>query len=138
MQKIYSGKHLPIYAQIGLFDAEDPDAYPEWQTGDENVIIGAKGVAVATAPTTGQTYVDVEVYHGRNAAWSPMSAGEIQIGVQGILVGEAGCDYARIPWKAGKVLVCVYADGLRDAITHVIFAIEDGDPELGPPHADTP
>jgi hypothetical protein len=35
MEEKFRGKFLALYSQIALIDAEAPDAYPEWATGEE-------------------------------------------------------------------------------------------------------
>src|SRR4051812_22009337 len=104
MEEIYRGRHLPAYAQIVLVDAEDPASLPEWPTGEEAAVLGPKGLAVATAPTTGDTLVEVRIYRGPgDPGGSLCLAGAITVGARGLRVGEPVADYIDLPWPPGPV-----------------------------------
>lgn len=44
---LFGGVITAAYAQLGLYDAEDADSYPRWETGEEPILFGPKGVAVS-------------------------------------------------------------------------------------------
>jgi hypothetical protein len=123
MQEIYKGRHSVQYSQVALFDAEDADAYPQFETGEEPALLGEKGVVVTTA---NDTDVEVVVYQGKsdsNPDEFHILSGEIQVGSQGLIVGnETTADTAQISYPSGKVSVSVYADAQNSAnVTRVSF-----------------
>ncbi len=129
MQQILEGKFFALYSQIALIDAEDPDAYPEWKTGEENAVLGPKGVVIATQ---GDIKVDVIVYRGLgNPGGTLCSSGKILVGGQGLIVGnEVAADTARLEWPSGKTAIMVYVDKLLQA-NHVSFCLEYSRSESG-------
>ena len=48
MAKLFNGKIFSLYSQVALIDNEVLNSYPEWQTGEESVVYGPYGIAVAT------------------------------------------------------------------------------------------
>jgi hypothetical protein len=123
MQQIHQKQVFALYAQIALFDAEDQDSYPQWETGTEEVIFGPKGVAVATA---GDTYVDVVVYKGQGSPGGRLcGSGEILVGKRGLLVGNVpAADITPLEWSSGKTSISVYVDDLAQA-TQVMFLLDN-------------
>jgi hypothetical protein len=123
VQQIFEGEFFALYSQIALIDAEDPDSYPQWETGEENAILGPKGVVVATQ---GDIKVGVVVYNGLgNPGGILCSSGEILVGEQGLFVGnEVASDTAPLEWTSGKTAVMVYVDKLYQA-KQVSFLLEN-------------
>jgi hypothetical protein len=123
MEEIYGGKILAMYAQVALFDAEDGESYPQWETGDERVILGPKGIAVATAP---DARIDVRAYSGDgNPGGNKILSAVIQVGNRGLLVGNvAAADITELPWPAGETSIDVYVTGLPDRVDSVMFVLE--------------
>ncbi len=122
MRKIFEGEFFTLYSQVALFDAEDHDSYPQWETGEENSVFGPKGVVVATQ---GDIKVDVAVYNGLgNPGGSLCSSGEILVGEKGLIVGnEVAADTVKLNWPSGKTTVTVYVDKLFQA-KHVSFLLK--------------
>lgn len=131
MPERFCGRFLTPYAQVALIDAESADdSYPQWETGEEDVIFGSKGVVVATAGTTNEaSAIRVTIYLGPEEPDEILCAsGVIQVGKQGLLFGDATIgDVARIPWPAGETSVFVYVDAPRAERRHVIFVLEPKD-----------
>lgn len=125
MQEIYRGQHSVQYSQIALFDAEDAESYPQFETGEESAVLGEKGVVITTANDT-----DVEVVVCQEKADSTpdkfhILSGEIQIGSQGLIVGnETTADTAQVSYPAGKVSVSVYVNAQNSTeVTSVLFVL---------------
>lgn len=116
-----------MYSQIALLDAESDESYPEWQTGEENVVFGSKGIAVATK---GDIKVDVAVFKGQlDFDIEPLTlliSHRIQIGNEGILVGNiVAADVLKLDWPEGDIIVSVYANGVREQVTRVVFVLDE-------------
>jgi hypothetical protein len=127
MEELYKGKHSVQYSQVALFDAEDTNSYPQFETGEEAVIFGSKGVAVATA---NDTDVEIAVLKGEAhesdiVGFFLLLSGEMQIGNQGLIVGnEITADTAEVAYPAGKASVSVYANAEASTeITGVLFIL---------------
>lgn len=119
---LFNGKVFTLYSQVGLVDVEIKDAYPQWKTGEEAVVFGLHGVAVATAS---DTQVDVLVCQGEiEIPYKLCISGEILIGNQGIIVGNvpaASTTYLSLP--SGKYSVVIYTDGIGSDTKQVIFCV---------------
>lgn len=120
---LFSGKVLSLYSQVALFDAEDKEAYPQWKTGDEIVVFGLHGVAVVTA---GDKQVDVRVFKGMvEPQHSLCVSGEIEIGEQGVLVGNVpAASVTHLSLSSGKYSVVVYTDKVGPETEQVVFCID--------------
>jgi hypothetical protein len=122
-QEIYRGKHSVQYSQVALFDAEDVDSYPQFETGEEQAIFGKKGVVVSTANdkevdiTVCEEKSELELFH--------VLSGEILVGSQGLIVGnETTADTAQVPYTPGKVAVAVYVNAQeKSEVTSVVFVL---------------
>lgn len=123
MNEIFRGSFLSLYAQIALFDAEDPDSYPQWETGEERIVFGKKGVAVATA---GDVNVEVVVYNGKGGfTEEPTISQQIHIGNKGVFVGNVpSSDINKVALASGNHTISVYTDRESDAVTKVVFCID--------------
>jgi hypothetical protein len=119
---LYTGRVFALHAQVALFDAEDDNSYPQWETGTEEAIFGPKGVAVATAADRD---VEVTVQRGAKPDGMPRISGEIEVGNQGLIVGNiVSGDFAQLEWSPGKVTVDVYTDKLpSEQVAHVVFVL---------------
>jgi hypothetical protein len=135
---LFRAKVRSAHAQVGLWDAEDRDSYPQWESGEEAIVFGAKGVAVAVAP---DAEVDVVVLSGPPvsephlaAADLPISypylidSGSLQVGNAGLTVGnEVAGDATPVNWPAGRVEVSVYSNfAAPESITAVAFVLAQG------------
>ena len=128
MEELYRGKHLPVHAQVMLVDAEDPQRWPEWKTGEEEVLFGPTGIIVATAPSIGHTYIDIIVSRGNTQAVAlPGVSGQIRVGREGLLAGAEVADVVHLAWPPGPTFVSVHVNGSRDQITQVHFVLESID-----------
>lgn len=125
MKEIFRGKCLALYNQIGIYDTEDNDSYPQWETGLELVVFGAKGVAVSSK---GDTYVDIIIYKGKEHIHDLLfyARGKITVGKEGLTVGNeiAGAVF-QIDWNEGDVLISVYGDGPKNEATTLVFVLEE-------------
>ncbi len=126
MQEIYKGRHSVQYSQVALFDAEDTDSYPIFETGEEAAILGAKGVAVATA---NDREIEIVAYQGKTdpaTSGFHILSGEIQVGALGLIVGnEITADTAQISYPSGKTAVSVYVDSQSPSeVTSVVFVLD--------------
>ena len=126
MYKIYKGQHLVQYSQVALFDAEDSNSYPIFETGEEAAVLGDKGVTVATA---NDTEIEIVVYQGKMES-APSGfhilSGEIQVGKQGLIIGnETTADTAQISYPSGKAAISVYVDSQSPSeVTSVVFVLD--------------
>ena len=112
-----------LYSQVALFDASTKDSYPQWKTGDENIIFGQRGVVVATA--TDQP-IAVSVCKGKgNLAHILCISGEIFLGDQGFIVGNiASENKINGTWHSGLYSVTVYTNGVGTNVTKVVFFVD--------------
>jgi hypothetical protein len=114
----------PAYSQVGLCDAEDPEAYPQWEDDDEEKSIGPKGVAVGAWWGSGETKVAVTAWEG------PGDPGTRHLCTTTIAVGGAGLELGieydgLIPWPPGQTRVSAYADAKeRMDIRRIDFVLE--------------
>ncbi len=110
---LFSGEITAAYAQLGLYDAEDTDSYPQWETGEERILFGAKGVAVSAQL---DAEISVEVHTVRPVRNQHLiGSGFIEIGAAGLIVGnEVAGTYEEIDFPAGRVRVEVYGNSTTD------------------------
>lgn len=119
---LFSGKVFTLYSQVGFVDVESKDTYPQWKTGEEIVVFGLHGVAVATA---GDRLIDVLVCKGKiEIQYTLCVSGEILVGNQGVLVGNIpAASVTHLPLASGKYSVVVYTDRLATEAEHVFFCV---------------
>jgi hypothetical protein len=119
---LYSGKTFSLYSQIGLCDFEAKDSYPQWKTGDELVVFGLHGVAVATAS---DEQIEVIVCKGKvETQYSLCVSGEILLGKKGILVGNiAAATVANLLLPRGRYSVVIYTDRIGSETKQVHFCV---------------
>ncbi len=119
---LFNGKIYTQYFQVALFDAEVKDSYPQWKTGEETVVFGSRGVAVATA---NDTDVNVVVKRGKaNPDYKLCVSGEILVGSKGIIVGnEVASSISLIPLQSGDYSIVIYTNGLGPDTNQVYFCI---------------
>jgi hypothetical protein len=122
MNEIFQGEILSLYSQIGLFDKENKNSYPEWITGEENAIIASRGVAVATKGDSKiKVIVSTDIAQKEKHL---LITGTIKIGRKGFIVGNIpAADLYHVDFPAGKVYISVYANGIRNAATKIIFIL---------------
>ena len=122
MIEILREKFLAHYYQIALVDHEDPEAYPEWETGEEPAIASSKGIVVAT-PIDG--YVETIIMNGEGTVHGvEVFSGTIEVGQAGLCVGnEVSASYQVIPWPAGKTNVIAYLISGVENETSVVFIL---------------
>jgi hypothetical protein len=120
---IYSGKAIALYGQIALFDCEDKESYPQFETGFEKAVLGSKGVAVTALP---DSFIDISVYDGDLKGEDVFYlSGEIQVGKAGLFVGnEISAMIEKLNWPSGKTHITVYANGARNEATKVVFILK--------------
>jgi len=121
---VYQGNVLALYYQVAMLDARAKESYPEWKTGEESVIFGLHGVAVATA---GDQEIEVLVCRGKgNPEHVLCVSGEIIVSSdQGIIVGNVpAANTTSISLQRGIYSVTVYTNGIRTEATRVYFFIE--------------
>jgi hypothetical protein len=120
---LFSGGITAAYAQLGLYDAEDADSYPQWETGEEPILFGPKGVAVSVQL---DAEVSVEVHTARPIRNRHLiGSGAIEIGADGLVVGnEVAGSYEELDFPPGRILVKVYGNSAADQeITSVDFLL---------------
>lgn len=130
MKELLRGRYLALYNQVGLYDTEDSDSYPQWETGLELAVFGHKGVAVAAK---GDNYVEVIIYTGKREIHDMnfYARGEIFVGKKGLTVGnEIAGTSDHIDWKEGLTFVTVYGNGPQNEATTIIFALEEKDKNI--------
>jgi hypothetical protein len=59
MTEIFKGTFFAVYNQIGLYDTEDCNSYPAWETGLELVVFGKKAISVSAK---GDSDIAVKIY----------------------------------------------------------------------------
>lgn len=120
---ISEGKIYGLYSQVALFDAETKDSYPQWKTGDEDIVFGPRGAVVATA--TDQP-IEVLVCRGRGSPEHVLCvSGEILIGNQGFIVGNLTAEtLIGDSWQSGWYAIIIYTNGIGSTVTKVHFFIE--------------
>lgn len=124
MTEVFKGTFLALYNQIGLYDAEDNNSYPTWDSGLELVVFGNKGVTVSAK---GDTYISVTLYtdnpETRNLFFYGNS--QIMIGKKGLTVGnEIAASTSHIDWEEGLVSIDVYGNGPQNESTEIIFVLK--------------
>jgi len=127
MKELFRGRYLALYNQVGLYDTEDSNSYPQWETGFELAVIGQKGIAVSAI---GDTYVDVCIYTGQGEInnMNFYARGEIFVGKKGLSVGnEIAGTSDHIDWGEGLTLVSVYGNGPQNEATTIVFILDEGD-----------
>lgn len=119
----------PYYAQVALFDPEVSDAYPNWVTGEEEVVFGPSGVAVATRPDEAGP-VRIEVYVGSyepDPSWRFVGDGMVRVTARRLVVGSVtGGDLRSVPTDPGEYRVSVHfhdGEGGPDAVAFVVRAL---------------
>jgi len=123
MVEIVNGSFLALYSQIGLYDTEDRNSYPSWETGSELVVFGDKGVAVSTK---GDTYISVIVCTEapRTSDLVIYGQGRIKVGKKGLTVGnELAASTKQINWSEGPVSIEIFGNGQQDEATEIVFVI---------------
>lgn len=122
MEEILKEKFLAHYFQVGLVDAEGPDAYPQWETGEEDAILGPRGVVVST-PSDG--YIETIVLKGEGGLDSAeLISGVIEVGNAGLFVGnETSASFKIIPWPPGKTSLKAYRIKLENNDVQVVFVL---------------
>jgi hypothetical protein len=131
----------PHYAQVALVDATWQD-YPQWETGDEQVVFGAEsltdpdnppypGFAVATQPDIGPDgpcTVRVEVWSdGEPAGLRCVHQSVLRVGSHGVLVGnDQSGSMTELALARGEYRLRVFVDAetTRDVST-VVFALSE-------------
>jgi hypothetical protein len=131
----------PHYAQVALVDATW-QGYPQWETGDEQVVFRAEsltdsdnppypGFAVATRPDTGRDgprTVRVEVWSdGEPAGLRCVCQSVLHVGGHGVLVGnEQSGSMTELALARGqyRLRVLVDAEATCD-VSRVVFALSE-------------
>ncbi len=120
---LFSGDITAAYAQLGLYDAQDADSYPQWETGEEPILFGPKGVAVSVQL---DAEVSVEVHTARPVRNRHLiGSGVIEVGGGGLVVGnEVAGSYEELDFPPGRIRVEVYGNSAKDQeITSIDFVL---------------
>jgi len=120
---IFTGKVTALYGQVSLVDAEDVNSYPQWETGEEIVIIGPKGVVVSALI---DHQIEISVYKGHEKEKGIFYfSGSFSVGNFGLLVGNEAAGFQEmIPWPKGELEVEVYANAPKGVATQVTFVLQ--------------
>lgn len=124
MEELLRERFLAHYYQIALADYQGPEAYPQWITGEEEAILGPKGVAVAT-PT--DSYIETIVFRGEEIIDGiELISGVIEVGNAGLFVGnETSASYKILPWPSGKASIKAYLVKPEGIDVQVVFVLND-------------
>lgn len=124
MTEIFKGTFFALYNQIGLYDTEDSNSYPSWETGLELVVFSKKGVSVSAK---GDSDIAVRIYT-ETAKTNDLifyGRGQILIGKKGITVGnESAASTSHINWAEGPVSIDIYGNGPQNESTEIIFVLK--------------
>ncbi len=128
LEELFHAHIITVYSQVSLYDAGDPAACPKWKTGTEHVILGPRGIVVATAP---DSPIDIHVYQAadlkrlREPDPALCLSAEIQVGQNGLILGSVPTpEPPKIPWPAGRAALVVYTNGLGESATEVRFYLQ--------------
>jgi hypothetical protein len=128
-EELFHARVVTVYSQVSLFDAGSKDACPKWKTGTENVILGPRGIVLATAT---DSPVDISVYATpdlkRIREPNPVLclSTEIEVGPSGLVLGSVpAAEPPKIPWPAGRTTVVIYTNGLGESATQVKFYLHE-------------
>lgn len=124
MEKIVETDILIQYAQVAIFDAEDPKSYPQWETGEEAFVFSEKGIAVATI---NMDKVKVIVYiEPINPQGTFLVSKTLNIGSKGIFIGNMpASDLHKIDWRTGATDVSVYVND-PNSVSEIEFVLRQG------------
>lgn len=116
--KVYS-----LHSQVGLFDADAKDAYPQWKTGNENIVFGPRGAVVATA--TDQS-IEVFVCQGKGSPEHVLCvSGEILLGDHGFIIGNVASEHViQGIGQSGRNAIVIYTNGIGTTVTKIHFFVE--------------
>lgn len=127
-QVLYEGSIFSTHAQVGLYDVQYAfeGSYPEFETGEEEVVFGPRGVVVATAPDV-DLAIAVYMREARCPDLKLIASGKIDVGDKGLAVGNVSVDH-NFPWPEGVTSVSIYANAaIREASKIVFLLVSPGD-----------
>ena len=117
MDGIHRFTVVPAYRQVEVRDAADDVDYPQWETGEERVLVSAQCIVLATRSDL-QGDVEIEVRVDADLADSApgelVFEGELLTTGQGIVVGSSLTGLHSIWLPIGWHPVRIYADPLID------------------------
>lgn len=127
MQIIHRQHYFPGHAQVAILDSESGSNYPVWKIiSNQQVVANEHGIAVATAPTFGDLFVEVVVAIENNAVIGDIHCitHTILVGKSGLDVGDPVADYSNIAWNEGELTISVYCNNNNpNEVTKVLFVL---------------
>jgi len=126
MHIIHQQSYFPGHAQVAILDTESGNNYPEWEDPDnQRAIANQHGIAVATTPTYGDTFVEVVVAIGEGTIEGFFCVEHtILVGRYGLDVGDPVADYSNIAWPEGTVTISAYCNNIDPSkVTKVTFVL---------------
>ena len=125
MTKLLDTKIYVQYSQLAILDAEDKSSYPQWETGEELIVFGEKGIIVATENDTKVNTIVSSNFPKTNG--NLLGSGIIQVGRKGMLVGNVVTnDLHSIECLSGKTRITIYVDNPGKAqIVEFVIQPED-------------
>jgi hypothetical protein len=117
MGAVHRFRVLPAYRQVEIRDATDNVDYPQWETGEERILISAQSIVLATrSDLAGEVVIEVRVDADphEQAAGELLFDGELLTTGQGILVGSALTDQHHVQVPIGWHPLRIYADPPTD------------------------
>jgi hypothetical protein len=107
---------FPLY-QVEIRDADDDVDYPQWETGEERILVSAQCIVLATrSDLEGDVVIEVRVNADQDdqAAGQLLFDGELLTTGQGIVVGHSLTGLRHIQVPIGWHPVRIYADPPTD------------------------
>jgi hypothetical protein len=123
---ICQNKYYSSYYQVAIFDAENPDAYPEWKIGKELIVFGQYGVVVVVA---NDTEIEISVAIGKLIpTYKLCVSGEININNKGVIVGNVpSSSLDNVEISSGHYSITVMTDDIGINTHKVWFVLNKVD-----------
>jgi hypothetical protein len=113
MSTVHRFRVLPLYHQVQISDAADDVDYPQWETGEERLLVSAQCIVLATrSDLEGAVEIEVHIQAEPDefAAGELVFEGELLTTGHGIVVGNSLTDLHHIPLPIGWHPVRIHAD----------------------------